>query len=100
MKYWLGNKNENTSEGGLTDTVEAQHHSLISNCVFNHPFNTFPFGAICSSVIECSATGLTKAMVCAILSGMVHIKDTLLLIGNSTCNGRSRFPLYLSGPLP
>ena len=30
---------------------------------------------------SCSMTGVTKAVVCAILSGMMHIKEPLLLIG-------------------
>ena len=35
--------------------------------------------------------------VCAILSGMVHIKEPLVLIGkHSPCSGSSRFPLSLS----
>ena len=51
---------------------------------------------------QCSTTGLTKAVVCAILSGMVHIKEPLLLIGKSSPCGDSGFPLSLSncGPLP
>ena len=39
----------------------------------------------------------TKAMVCAIMSGMVHIKETLLLMGkNSPYSGSSRFLFSLS----
>ena len=51
---------------------------------------------------QCSTTGVTKAVVCVILSGMMHIKEPLLLIGkNSPCGG-SGFPLscYLNSPLP
>ena len=46
--------------------------------------------------------GITKAVVCAILSmGMVHINDPLLLIGKSSPCGCIGFPLsYQSGPLP
>ena len=46
----------------------------------------------CSS--QCSMNGVTKAVVCAIMSGMVHIKEPLLLIGK---NGPyvDRFPLSL-----
>ena len=44
----------------------------------------------------CSMTGVTKAVVCAILSGMVHIKEPLLLIGKSSPCGGSGFPLSLS----
>ena len=47
----------------------------------------------CSS--QCSTTGVTKAVVCAIVSGMVHIKEPLLLIRNSP-GGGSGFPLSLS----
>ena len=45
-------------------------------------------------------TGVTKAVVCAILSG--RIKEPLLLIGKSSPCGSSGFPLshYLNGPLP
>ena len=35
-------------------------------------------------------------LVCAILSGMVHIKEPLLLIGKSSPCGGSEFPLSLS----
>ena len=45
---------------------------------------------------QCSTTGVTKAVVCAILCGMVHIKETLLLIGKSSPCGGSGFPLSLS----
>ena len=45
---------------------------------------------------ECSTTGVTKAVVCAILSGMVHIKESLLLIGKSSPCGGSGFSLSLS----
>ena len=49
----------------------------------------------CSS--QCSMTGVTMAMVCVILSGMVHIKDPLLLIERSSpCSGGSGFSLLLS----
>ena len=45
-------------------------------------------------------TGVTKAVVCVILS--VHIKEALLLIGKSSLCGGSGFSLshYLSGSLP
>ena len=52
---------------------------------------------------QCSTTGVTKAVVCVILSvGMMHIKEPLLLIGKSSPCGGSGFPLsrYLSGPIP
>ena len=36
-----------------------------------------------------------------LVSGMMHIKEPLLLIGKSSLCGGSGFPLsYLSGPLP
>ena len=39
--------------------------------------------------------------VCCPVSGMLHIKEPLLLIEKSSpCSGSSRFPLSLSGPLP
>ena len=43
-----------------------------------------------------STTGVTKAVVCAILSGIVHIKEPLLLIGKSSLCGCSGFPFSLS----
>ena len=45
---------------------------------------------------QCSTTGVTKAVVCAIMSGIVHIKEPLLLIGKSSPCGGSGFPLSLS----
>ena len=41
---------------------------------------------------QCSITGVTKAVVCA----MVHIKEPLLLIGKSSLCGGSGFPFSLS----
>ena len=53
-----------------------------------------------SSSSQYSTTGVTKVMVCDILSvGVVHIKEPLLLIGKSSLCDWSRFPLLLSGPL-
>ena len=48
---------------------------------------------------QCSKT---KGVVCAILSGVVHIKEPLLLIGTrSLCSGLAGFlPHSLSGLLP
>ena len=45
---------------------------------------------------QCSTTGVTKAMVCAILYRMMIIKEPLLLIGKSSPCGSSGFPLLLS----
>ena len=46
---------------------------------------------------QCSSTGVTKVVVCTILSGMVDIKEPMLLIRkNSPCSGGSGFPLSLS----
>ena len=46
---------------------------------------------------QCSTAGLTKTMVCAVLSGMVHIKHLMLLIQKSNpCHGCSRFLLWPS----
>ena len=50
-------------------------------------------------ISQCSTTGVPKAVVCVILSGMLHIKEPLLIIKSSLC-GCSRFPLTMSGPLP
>ena len=41
-------------------------------------------------------TGVTKAVVCVILSGMVHIKEPLLLIVKSSLTGSSGCPFSLS----
>ena len=46
--------------------------------------------------IQCPTTGVTNAVVCAILCGMVHIKEPMLLIGKSSPYGGSGFPLSLS----
>ena len=56
------------------------------------PISTIPHSS------QCSATGVTEAVVCAILSvGWLHIKKTLLLIEKSNpCSGRSGFSLSLS----
>ena len=52
------------------------------------------------NVLFNNMTGVTKAVVYIILTGMMHIKEPLLLIGKSSLCGSSRFPLsYLSGPL-
>ena len=40
-------------------------------------------------------TGITKAVVCDILSGMMHIKESLLLIRKSSPCGGSGFPLAI-----
>ena len=45
---------------------------------------------------QCSTTGVSKAVVCAILSGMEHIKEPLLLIEKRSPCGGSGFPLSLS----
>ena len=45
---------------------------------------------------QCSTTGVTKAVVCIILSGLVHIKEPLLLIDKSSLCGNSGFPFSLS----
>ena len=43
-----------------------------------------------------SMTGVTKAVVCAILCGMVHIKEPLLLIDKISLCGGSGFHFSLS----
>ena len=47
---------------------------------------------------QCSTTGATKAVhsMCYPVSGIVHIKEPLLLIGKSSPCGSSGFPLLLS----
>ena len=45
---------------------------------------------------QCSTTGVTKAVVCYPVCGMVHIKESLLLIGKSSLCGGSGFPFSLS----
>ena len=51
------------------------------------------------SFMECSTTGLTKAVVCASL--YVHIEQPLLLIGKSSHVAAAVFlSRYLSGPIP
>ena len=45
---------------------------------------------------KCSMTGVTEAVVCVILCGMVHIKEPLPLIEKSSRCGGSGFPLLLS----
>ena len=46
---------------------------------------------------QCSMTGVTKDVVCVILSGgMMHIKEPLLLIRKSSLYGGSGYPLFLS----
>ena len=52
-----------------------------------------------SCSIQCPITGVTKAVICVILS--VHIKDPLLLIEKISQYGTAGFlSPYLSGPLP
>ena len=67
----------------------VQHVSLILAFIpWMEPSWWTHWAISCSS--QCSTTGITKAMVCAILSGMVHIKNP------SPCSGDSGFPLSLS----
>ena len=43
---------------------------------------------------QCPTTGVTKAVLCVILSViLMHIKEPLLLIGKSSLCGGSRLPL-------
>ena len=78
----------------------CQLPQFVSICLFcdtiNNPEKCIQ-GARCSSVRQCSTTGVTKAMVCVYpVCGIVHIKEPLLLIGKSSpCGGRG-FPLSLS----
>ena len=45
---------------------------------------------------QCPATRVTKAVVCVIVCGVMHIKAPLLLIEKSSICGGSGFPLSLS----
>ena len=45
---------------------------------------------------QCSITGVTKTVVCAVLYVVVHIKEPLLLIGKNSFCGSREFPLSLS----
>ena len=45
---------------------------------------------------QCSTTGVTKAVVCYPVCGMMHIKEPLLLIEKSSLCGGSGFPPSLS----
>ena len=52
---------------------------------------------------QCSTSGVTKAVVCAIhVCGMVHIKDPLLLIGKTLAHDAAAgfVSCYLNCPLP
>ena len=51
-------------------------------CVVTDKAPFFHFFLSISCYSQCSTTGVTKAMVCVILSGMVHIKEPLLLISH------------------
>ena len=44
----------------------------------------------------CSTTGVTKAVMCHPVCGMMHIKEPLLLIDNSSLCGGSGFSFSLS----
>ena len=72
--------------------------SVVSLCVLSVKTNLYMSASrwvACSS--QCSMTGVTKAVVCVILSGgTMHIKEPLLLIGKSSPCGGSWFPLSLS----
>ena len=46
------------------------------------------------SFTQCSTTGITKAVVCAVMWGDAYIQDSLLLTDESSpCNGGSGFPI-------
>ena len=40
--------------------------------------------------------GVTTAIVCAILTGIMHIKDPLLIGKSSSCSGSNGIPFLLS----
>ena len=53
-------------------------------------------GGAISRSCQIFTTGVTKAVVCYPVCGMMHIKEHLLLIGKSSLCDGSRFPLLLS----
>ena len=76
----------------------------------NHNIRVFTHGAIGCQIdfiwwthwaifhsSQCSMTGVTKAMVCVVLSvGVLHVKEPLMLIGKSSpYSGSSGFPLSM-----
>ena len=64
-------------------------------CYFTRSWNLYLFTT--SRPSQCSTTGVTKTVVCIILSvGWCIQKEPLLLIGKSSLCGGSRFPLSLS----
>ena len=77
-----------------SSVVRAFAHGAMGRRIdhlWGGPIELFPRSS------QCSTTGVTKAVVCAILSvGMVHIKEPLLLIEKSSSCGGSGFPLSLS----
>ena len=77
--------------------VSIWHLSFLEWCdgLSDRSFMGWTHWAISRSS-QCSMTGVTKAVVCAILYGMVHIKEPLLLIKKSSLCGSSRFPFSLS----
>ena len=51
---------------------------------------------VCVHTYIHTITGVTKAVACVILSGMVHIKEPLLLLDKCSLCGGSGFPFSLS----
>ena len=72
--------------------VRAFAHGAM-DCQIDH------HGGPISSNSQCSMTGVRKAVVCAVLSGMVHIKEPILLMGKSVVPA-GFFSCYLNGLLP
>ena len=54
---------------------------------------SMPHGGLIELILV--TDGVPKSVVCGILSYMVHIKDPLLLIRYSPCNGGGGFPLAI-----
>ena len=74
-------------------------HHLTDRIIHTTAFVT-PVVEHWSEPNKCSTTGVTKAVVCYPVCGMMHIKEPLLLIRKSSpCSGCSGFPFSLSGPL-
>ena len=89
-------------------SVSLNIHSFIRGVRCSSIVRAFPHGAMnrqidpswwthlaISHSSQCSTTGVTKAVVCYPVCGMMHIKEPLLLIRKSSPCGGSGFPLSL-----
>ena len=100
--------NEKTPSGSLMGCERELHGGVFTHGTMGYKIDPswwIHWATSCSS--WCSITGITKAVVCFILSmwsllliKKVHIKDLLLLIKKSNpCSGGRTFPLSLCGAL-